>query len=249
MVREATITQEDVNAAAVQIRSSGKKPTARAIREILGRGSMATVLTCLHVWQDNQIRSPESPVVLPQALLNALVVFISQEIASAKSITEVDLLAVRQENADLIVESERQAETIEAYTQEVESLVAKQAELSGRMNQLTADLEISRKEAKEQRQAAEQARTEQAKLQLRLESLPQRESDIKGLKETLETERAARVKSDQDAAVAMAKLEKTEAQVEDLNIRLARADAEATQAGDTVNALWGQLLGAKASVT
>lgn len=249
MGREASITQEEVNAAADQIRASGKKPTARAVRELLGKGNMATILRCLKVWEGNQFRPPDTPIFLPQVLHNVLTDFISQEVASAKAALETDLATSQQENADLIVESQHQAAEIANHVQQIESLTAMQSELNGRMGQLAADLEMARKEAKEQRQAAEQARTEQAKLQLRLEGVPHMEGEIKRLQETLDAERAARVKAEQDAAVAIAKLEKTDAQVQDLQTRLARAEAEASQAEDAATSLWEQLVGVKASVT
>lgn len=251
MVREGSITQDEVNAAADRLLLlTGKKPTARAVREYLGdRGSMATVQKYLKAWVSKNFPPPQSAVALPQSLHTALADFISQEIAAGKAALEADLKLVQQENEGLMNESDRQVAEIDSQLLQIESLVAKQAELSGRMNQLTSDLEISRKEAEEQRQAAEHARTEQAKLQLRLEGVPRLESEIERLQEALEDERAARVKSEQDAAVAFAKLEKTEAQVQDLQSRLAQAETEAAQAGDRTNALWEQLVGAKASVT
>lgn len=50
MAREATITQEQVSAAANAIRASGTKPTARSVREQLGTGSMGTVHQFMQVW-------------------------------------------------------------------------------------------------------------------------------------------------------------------------------------------------------
>jgi hypothetical protein len=44
MVREAKISQEEVNAAADKIRAAGVKPAARSVREAMGRGSMGTIL-------------------------------------------------------------------------------------------------------------------------------------------------------------------------------------------------------------
>lgn len=210
---------------------------------------MATVLRCLKDWEGNQFHPAHTPIVLPQALHNVLTNFISQEVASAKAVLETDLATSQQENADLIAESDRQASETANQIQQIESLTAMQSELNGRMGQLAAELEMARKEAKEQRQAAEQARTEQAKLQLRLEGVPHMEGEIKRLQETLEAERAARVKAEQGAAVAIAKLEKTDAQVQDLQTRLARAEADATRAEDKATALLEQLLGAKANVT
>lgn len=251
MVREASITQDEVNVAADKLfLLTGKKPSARAVREYLGnRGSMVTVQKYLKAWESKNFPPPQTAVALPQSLHTALSDFISQEIANGKAILESDLKEVQEENSALIAESDRQASEISNHIQQIESLTSKQSELNGRMAQLAADLDVARKEAEEQRKAAEQARTEQAKLQLRLEGVPHLESEIEHLQESLASERATRVKSEQDAAVAIAKLEKTEAQVQDLQARLARSEAEATQARDRANALWEQLVEARANIT
>lgn len=242
MAREASITQEEVNAVADRLRATGVKPTARGVREALGGGSMATVLKYLQVWQSGQVRQAETPTVMPAGLQKALLDFIGQEVASAKVALETDLVASQQANGDLIVESERQASVIDSQEQEIEVLHEEKAELSGRFSQLTTDLDSAKKEAEEQRQAAEAARTEQAKLQLRLEGLPRLEAEIEKLRAALETERNARVASDQLAAVAAAKLEKTEAQVVDLQTRLTKAEGATREADQTADKLRGQLV-------
>lgn len=225
MGRESVITQEEVNSVADQLRATGAKPTARAVREALGGGSMATVLKHLHVWQSYQVRAPETQAVLPVGLQRVLVDFIAQEVASAKVTLEADLVTAQQANQDLIAESERLAAALEREQSAVETLQADKAELSGRLGQLTKDLEDVRAEAIAQREAAEHARTEKAKLELRLEGVPRLEAEIERLRGALESERNAKVVAEQQAAVAQAKLEKTEAQATDLAARLAKAEA------------------------
>ena len=52
MGREATITAEQVNAAADGMKADGIKPTSRAIRERLGNtGSMGTINKLLKRWK------------------------------------------------------------------------------------------------------------------------------------------------------------------------------------------------------
>jgi chromosome segregation ATPase len=220
MGRESLITQEEVNAVADQLRATGVKPTARGVREALGRGSMATVLKYLQIWQSRQVRPPEVQAVLPVGLQRALVDFIAQEVAAAKIAPETDLVAVQQANQDLISESERQASSLERQQEVVDGLQAENAELTGRLTQLTKDLEEAKSEVLAQRTAAENARTEKAKLELRLEGFPRLEAEIERLKSALGTERNAKVSAEQQAAVALARLEKTEAQVSDLVTRL-----------------------------
>ena len=106
MAREATISQEEVNAVADSIRAVGIKPTARTVREGLGRGSMGTVLKLFHVWQSSQARAPESPLTLPVALQRSLLDFIGQEVAAAKLSVEQELVSAQQAQKDLISENE-----------------------------------------------------------------------------------------------------------------------------------------------
>lgn len=220
MGREPAIKQDEVNAVAEQLRSAGVKPTARAIRETLGMGSMATVLKYLQVWQSHQVRSPDTPAVIPQALQKALVDFIAQEVTTAKATVEADLAAAQQSNHDLISESERLAVELEREQASVQSLQAEKAGLSGRLSQLTSDLEEAKAIAVTERTAAEQARTENAKLELRLEGMPRLESEIERLKAALEAERSGKAAAEQQAAVALARLEKTQEQVDDLLSRM-----------------------------
>lgn len=228
MGRESVITQEEVNAVADQLRATGAKPTARAVREVLGGGSMATVLKHLQGWQSRQVRPPETQALLPVGLQRALVDFIAQEVASAKVALEADLVTAQQANQDLIAESERLAVALQREQSTVETLQADKAELSGRLGQLTKDLEEVRAEAAAQREAAEHARTEKAKLELRLEGVPRLEAEIERLKGALESERNAKVVAEQQAAVFQAWLEKTEAQLKELvaNNAVPRLDAE-----------------------
>lgn len=230
MAREATITQEQVNAAADAIRAGGAKPTARAVRESLGGGSMATVLKLLQVWQAGQVRAEEIPVVLPAGLQRALVDFIGQEVASAKSVLQDDLVSAQQSNGDLIAESERQASTIEIQAEALDLAQAEKAELAGRLAQVESDLAKAGDDVAAERQAAELARTELAKAQLRLEALPRIEAEADRLRAELEAERTAKVAAEQAAAVALAKLEGMTDRATKAEARTDQTEREARQA-------------------
>lgn len=211
MARESTITLDQVVAAADSIKALGGKPTARAVREALGTGSMATVLKLLQQWQDRQMRTPESPMALPVGLQRALVDFIGQEVAGAKADLQADLVDARQANADLIAESERQASTIEIQAEALESVQVDRAGLSGRLAQVESDLAKSGDDVAAERQAAEHARIELAKAQLRLEAVPRIESEIEKVRAELLETRAKAAELHEAAAVATAKLEAAEA--------------------------------------
>ncbi|MFT3847852.1 MAG: DNA-binding protein [Propionivibrio sp.] len=207
MAREATITQEQVNAAADSIRAAGSRPTARAVRDQIGTGSMATVLKLLQVWQAGQVKVAEAPITLPAGLQRALVDFVAQEIATAKGELQADLVNLQQSNNDLIAENERQASTIDLQAEALRLAQEEKAEISGRLAQAERDLDHAHVEIKEERHAAEAARTELAKAQLRLEAVPHIEAEIERLRKELGAEHRARVEAEQKAAVAIAKLE------------------------------------------
>lgn len=241
MAREATVTQEEVNAVADRIRAGGGRPTARGVREELGRGSMATVLRLLQNWQAGQSRAPDTPVALPTALQRALVEFIGQEVAAAKLNLEQDLVTAQQTQKDLIAENELQASDLEDLKTALESLQGDNSQLEGRYAQLHADFTEARQAAETQRQAAEAARTETAKLLLRLEGVPRLEAELIKLKTDLEAERAARVVAEQVAAVSNAKLEQSQASIEDLKDRLAKTEADLRDANQEAGKLRNQV--------
>lgn len=239
MARDATISQQEVDAVAEQLRVGGERPTARAVRERLGRGSMATVLRYLQVWQARQARPVDSAVALPPALQRTLVDFIGQEVASAKVGLEAELALAQQVNADLLGESERQAAALEEMDKTLEALRCERAEVLGRQAQLSVDLAASQEALEAQRQAAEAARMALATQRVHLDRLPRLEAEIEQLRTALDGERAARVAAEQAVAVAAAKLDKTEGQVSDLRDRLGRAEEDARAATQALGKLRG----------
>lgn len=248
MAREATVSQEEVNAVADSIRAAGIKPTSRAVRDGLGRGSMATVLRLLHVWQSGQARAPEPQHALPPALQRSLIDFIGQEVAEAKLSLEQELVSAQQAQKDLISENESLLGNLEELQTAYEAVQAHRSQLEGRNAQLLGDISDATRIAENQRQAAESVRTELAKLQLRLEGVPPLEAELSRMHSALDAERAARVAADQAAAVAEARLEQSKATVDDLKVRLARAETdvregnqEAAKLRNQVSSLQGSL--------
>lgn len=230
MAREATITQEQLNAAADVIRAAGGKPTARALREQLGGGSMATVLRLMQVWQTGQIKPAAEEVTLPPALTRALSDFIAQTVAGAKSALEAELTEKQVAQADLIAENERQTSTIKLQAQALESAQAEAAELNGRLQTLADDLAAVRAEAVQERAGAERARTELAKAELRLEAVPRIEAELEKLQASLQTERDARAAAERSLAAEQAKAEGLADRVGDLQTRLGAAEGQITEA-------------------
>lgn len=231
MPRETTITQAQVDAVAERLCAAGISPTNRAVRQELGMGSMATIVKYLKNWRGRLPQNGELAAAIPPALQRSLLEFIAQEVASARASVEAELKIAEQASVDLIAESERQTGVLDSQASEIESLRAECATLNGRLIQLTSDLAATQAALETQRDAAEAARTELARQELRLEALPKLTDQLDRLQATLETERAGRVSAEQAAAVSGARLDKTEAQVADLKARLEQALANANGRG------------------
>lgn len=236
MARESTISYEQVVAVADGMKARGEKPTSRNVREALGSGSMGTVLKHLQQWQSGQMRAEDTPVALPAALQRALVDFIGQEVASAKTILQSDLVDAQQANADMIAESERQSSTIEIQAEALESAQVEKAGLAGRLAQVESDLAKTLDDVAAERQAAETARVELAKAELRLEAVPKIEAEIEKVRAELLDARAKAAELHEAAAVATAQLDaantarmKVEQQLEAANEAAGKARAKADQ--------------------
>lgn len=208
MAREATITFEQVAAAANTIKTQGGKATARAVRDVLGSGSMATVLKFLQQWQGGQVRQSS---VIDDTLDPTIVRAISNQIATrvqeatAESMTR--LVDLQAEADALIVENERQAGELDAQTTELSALQGLYAELTGRAQQLEADAARTAAELVVERRSTEAARVALAKAELRLEAVPKIEAEIEKLRAELLQARAHAAELHEAAAVATAKLE------------------------------------------
>ena len=205
MGRESTITSEQVAAEADSMVADGGKPSARAIRDRLGTGSMGTIQRFLQQWRDDRRAGPAAPAIaLPPALQRAIVEFMEQELTARMAPTVSALAEQQQATNELVAEVERQAEQVAGQTDDLARLAEEKAAAEGRAEQLAADLAGARKEAASERQAAEHARTELAKAQLRLEAMPRLEADLAAMRGDLAKEREARTAAEQSTAVLTA---------------------------------------------
>lgn len=232
MTREATITFEQVTAAAENIKSEGGKPTSRAVRERLGSGSMGTINRMLQDWKAGQERKIETALVLPAGLQRAMLDFMDLELNSARAQLRTELAEQQQEAADLATENERQAKKIEELLETIEARETANAKAAGVIEQLSGDLAGVRRQITTEMQAAETARTELAKALLRLEAMPRLEADLVELRAKLDGEHLARVAAEKAAAVAEAQKAGTDELLEEVKAVAAREKGELAKALD-----------------
>ena len=208
MVREANITIEQVAAAADNIKANGGKPTARKVREVLGTGSMTTILVFFRHWKAGQIRQSQ---MIDDTLDPAIGRVISDQIAAKVLAATVDAnerLADSQVEIDsLIADNERQSSEIDAQDAEITELHEKKSALAGRAQQLEIDIARTIAELVAERQTAEIARVGLAKAELRLEAVTKIEAEIEKIRAELMLARARAADLHEIAAVATAQRE------------------------------------------
>lgn len=242
MGREATITPNQVHAAADAIRAEGSTPTLRAVRERLGAGSMGTVSKHLQQWKAGQERQAATELALPPALQRAVLDFMATELAAARAPLEHELAEQQQTSVDLAAENERQVTTIERQAADMELLAADKAAAEGKAGQLAVDLLSAKEDAARERQAAEHARTELAKAMLRLEAMPRMEADLAAIRTELGQERKARIDAEQQAAVLAAQKSDLDSRLADLKTSSDRLTQQLVKAQERVDQL-GSALG------
>lgn len=229
MGREATITFEQVAAAVDALRSEGKKATSRAVRERLGNtGSMGTITKHIQRWREEQERQQAATLTLPPGLQRSILDFMSTELAATRQPLEAELADLKDAVDEVATENQTLERNVDGMREQLDQVASEKAAAEGKASQLAADLEASREEGARDRQAAEAARTELAKAQLRLEAMPRLEADLEALRTELAKERSARVAAEQQAAVLAA-------QKADLEGRLAEAKTNSQQIAEQLS--------------
>lgn len=233
MGRESTVSFDQVAAAADSIKAQGGKATARAVREALGSGSMATILKYLQQWTGGQVRQSQAiDDTIDPAIARAISSQIAGKVQEATADATARLADLQNETATVILESERQSVEIDSLTTELSTLQEQLAATTGRAHQLETDAARQAAELAAERAAAEAARVALARAELRLESVPRIEAEIVSVRADLAAERIKSAEQHEAAAVAIARLEAAEKANTRLTEQLAEATKRATGTAD-----------------
>ncbi len=202
-----TITQEQVNAVADAICAEGNKPTVLDVRKRLPSGSMSAIWCLFQVWQSSQGAPVESDTSVSSELQRTLEDFITQKIKAVREQLESEIENLRQVNSELMKEIENQQNQLTLQGVELQSAKAIKNEVSGRFDQLNAELARAKEEIAIEKESAIQSRMELVKAQLKLESVPRLEADLDQLYKNLEQERVAKLNAEHSAKSLATKLE------------------------------------------
>src|ERR1039457_6417416 len=97
--RGANVSYADVERAALDILATERRPSVEIVRELLGRGSPATISTCLkRFWRDLGIRVQGDPAALtrlPSEIVEAVETIWQKSLALASQTAKSDQNAAR----------------------------------------------------------------------------------------------------------------------------------------------------------
>jgi chromosome segregation ATPase len=222
------ITFEQVAAAADALLGAGKQATIQAVRESLGTGSPNTVHRHLTAWRAARPQTAAAAFELPAGLVNALGAELIRAGAQGRSEVEEQLVQAQAEAAQLAGIGEELEEKLDGLSDLVVTLTTERDGATATANERALEIERQVQTIQREQQAAESARVELAKAQLKIEAGVERvgelNSDIKGLRSALEAAQKGRQAAEQAAAVSAAQLTNEQSKSGDLAARLAAAE-------------------------
>jgi len=220
------VTFEQVEAVADAIRGEGLQPTINAVRERIGTGSPNTIHRHLTVWRSARPQAVTVTTELPASLTSAIATEIERAAASARAEIESKLVQAQTEAVELANVGEALEAERDELIEQVAALTTERDTLAGKAEQQAADIKAQAERIEREQQAAESARVELARAQLKIESsvekLADQAAEVKRLRTALDTETKSRIAAEQQAAVLTAKFEA-------MTDRATKAEAKAEQ--------------------
>jgi hypothetical protein len=174
--RGANVSYADVERAALDILATGRRPSVETVREVLGRGSPATIATSLkRFWRDLGIRASGDPAALtrlPSEIIEAVEAIWQRSLALAAQGAKHDDNAARKRLEQIRIENEVRAQSFELREREFETAAReRERALADSRNHLLSTLRMlesdrSTLKARESRIASLEAQVEDYRRQL-----------------------------------------------------------------------------------
>lgn len=163
MARNSTVSIEQVADAAAQIQKLGMTPTSRNIREVVGGGSMGTILKHFQAWQSGALQPKK---VISESLDASIVQSINSHIAQQIQESRMDLttqLAEKEADANMLLqEYSKLSDDMTSQSSVLSALQLQHAELSGRFHQLELENKNLQADLLNERQSNERVKIELA---------------------------------------------------------------------------------------
>jgi len=239
------ITYEQVAAAADAIIGEGSQPTIDAVRKRIGTGSPNTVHRHLTAWRAARPQATVAAPELPASLTASIAAEIEKAAASARAEVETKLVQSQQEAAELADAGESLETERDELLEQVAELTTERDTLAGKADQQAADIKAQTERIEREQQAAEAARVDLAKAQLKIEAsaerLGEQTAEIERLRAALDSESKARIASEQQAAVLTARLESMTERATKAEARTELAEKQSQQSAQELNSARNQV--------
>src|ERR1039458_498674 len=122
---DTNVSYADVERAALDILATGRRPSVETVRELLGRGSPATIATCLkRFWRDLGVRAQGDPAALtrlPGEIVEAVESIWQRSLALAAQGAKHEDNAARERLEQIRIENEVRAQSFEMREKEFET--------------------------------------------------------------------------------------------------------------------------------
>lgn len=222
MGRTTNITFGQVAAIADAMKAAGTRPTARAVRERIGTGSMGTIHKLLQQWAgkvaeaDEEDDSPE----LPSSIASTLMDFVSTQVAEACEPLNEELQAAKDAANQIAEDNERMHLAFDEQGRELVNMLEKYAASNATLNQTRAVLADHESEVFKLRAQVSELLLELDRSKRQTEMLANLQPDLAKAQQHLAEARNGREDAQRDAAVLGAQLAAKTEQANDLAERL-----------------------------
>jgi hypothetical protein len=119
------VSYADVERAALDVLATERRPSVETVREVLGRGSPATIATCLkRFWRDLGVRAKGDPAALtrlPSEIVEAVEAIWQRSLALSAQAAKHDDNAARERLEQIQIENEVRAQSFEMREKEFET--------------------------------------------------------------------------------------------------------------------------------
>ncbi len=229
MAGRTGVTYEQVASAADSLVGAGRHPSGAAVREALGNtGSPNTIHKHMTKWHAARPQAVAAAAELPAELIAALAGELTKAAASARGAIEGDLAHAQAEAAELASLGEALEQERDALLDQVAALTTERDQAQATSAERYSEIERQATVIAREQMAAENARIELAKAQLKIESVESRnhefQTEVLRLRDLLKEAEQGKQAAEQQSAVTSAQLVAEQAKSTDLAQRLATAE-------------------------
>lgn len=228
------ITEEQVAAAAEAIAAEGAEPTIKAVLARLGSGSETTILKHLRTWRAKRPASQAAAPELPTHIAASLSAELARVASEAREPLLAQLAGQRDEMDQVIAESDRRADEIDALTEQLAVITTERDQATALAGERAEEIRRLSEALAVERAAKDAVVLEAATLRLKTDNQGEQLGELKAAVATAKTALDEAAQGRQAAERALAGVEAREAaeraRADDLAGRLQAAQEQTADA-------------------